>query len=173
MLTIGLHVTTNPNTGTTFQLQIPVAVNPEQVGDVSQPESQKTMSDIVEYHTVVVIDDNELSLSLIEAVFEGEGYTVYTAKSAQEGIEIIKKTVPDVILMDLAMPDINGIEATKMLKQNPETAHIPVIGCSAFATKEFKDQAYQAGCIGYITKPVEPHRLIEQVRKSLQTSKSS
>jgi CheY-like chemotaxis protein len=73
--------------------------------------------------------------------------------------------------MDLSMPDIDGFEATQKLKQHATTSEIMVIAWSAFATRDFKEKAYRAGCEGYITKPIEPERLIKQVIKLVITSK--
>jgi CheY-like chemotaxis protein len=121
--------------------------------------------------SVLVVDDNEENLELFGDLFQQSDYRVYKAKSGPEGIEIAKETIPDMILMDLAMPDMDGFEATQLLKQHPTTSDIPVIACSAFATQEFKERAFQVGCEGYITKPVEPERLVEQVAKIALTSK--
>jgi CheY-like chemotaxis protein len=121
--------------------------------------------------SVLVVDDNEENLELFGDLFQQSDYRVYKAKSGPEGIEIAKETIPDMILMDLAMPDMDGFEATQLLKQHPTTSDIPVIACSAFATQEFKERAFQVGCEGYITKPVEPERLVEQVAKIALMSK--
>jgi CheY-like chemotaxis protein len=121
--------------------------------------------------SILVVDDNEMNLNLVSGVFESAGYTVYTSQSAHEGIEVAQKVLPDTILMDLAMPDMDGFEATQILKQRPETSDITVIVCSAFTTREYKDKASQVGCEGYITKPIEPNRLVEQVTRLVLTSK--
>ncbi len=128
--------------------------------------------DRTERMSIVIIDDNELNLDLTGNIFESEGYTVYTAVTGQEGIELVRRHHPDVVLMDLAMPGMDGIEATQALKQNPETAGIPIIACSALVTMEMREQAYKAGCEGYIAKPVEPRYLIKQVTKHLATQYS-
>lgn len=121
--------------------------------------------------SILVIDDNEMNLNLTASVFESSGYTVYQTREAQEGLAIAHRSHPDAIVMDLAMPGMDGFEATQLLKQAPDTADITVIACSAFATKEYRERAFQAGCEGYITKPIEPHRLIEQVTKCVLSSK--
>jgi CheY-like chemotaxis protein len=121
--------------------------------------------------SILVVDDNQMNLDLMAGVFQKAGYTVYTANSGQEGVDIAKAVVPDVIVMDLAMPEMDGFEATQQIKQHPPTADITVIACSAFATKDYQKRAFQAGCEGYITKPVEPEHLIEQITKLILTSK--
>ncbi len=121
--------------------------------------------------SILVVDDNEENLDLFGNLFQQSGYRVYRARSGPEGVEIAKNTIPDMILMDLAMPDMDGFEATQLLKQHQATSDIPVIACSALATQELKEKAFQVGCEGYITKPVEPERLVEQVAKIALTSK--
>ena len=121
--------------------------------------------------SLLIVDDNEINLQLIKGIFEDEGYTVYAAQSGQKGIEIAQSIIPDTILMDLAMPELDGFEATKILKCHPLTSEITVIACSALSTKESKEKAFQAGCEGYITKPIEPDRFVEQVAKLALVSK--
>ena len=121
--------------------------------------------------SILVVDDNQMNLDLIAGVFRTAGYTVYTANSGQEGVDTAKAVMPDVIVMDLAMPEMDGFEATQQIKQHPPTADIAVIACSAFATIDYQKRAFQAGCEGYITKPIEPEHLIEQITKLILTSK--
>ena len=121
--------------------------------------------------SILVIDDNAINLNLISSVFEMAGYTVYQAISAREGIATARSVLPDTVLMDLAMPGIDGFEATQILKQDPETADMTVIACSAFTTGDYQERAFQVGCEGYITKPIEPNRLVEQVTKLVLASK--
>ncbi|GAK55408.1 two-component sensor/response regulator hybrid [Candidatus Vecturithrix granuli] len=122
--------------------------------------------------SLLIIDDNTINLQMFEEIFENEGISVYTAQSGQAGIELAQKYVPDSILMDLAMPDLDGFETTMILKQLEHTRHIPIIACSALATKETRERAFQVGCKGYITKPVEPDRLVAQVTKLIALAKT-
>lgn len=121
--------------------------------------------------TMLVVDDNQMNLDLIAGVLRQAGYLVYTADSGAHGVDAAQRLLPDAVLMDLGMPDMDGFEATRLLKQQPITADIPVIACSAFATKDFQKRAFQAGCIGYITKPIEPEQLVEQLVKLMITAK--
>lgn len=121
--------------------------------------------------SILIVDDNESNLDLMANVFTSVEYTVYKAKSGSEGIKIAQEVLPDTILMDIAMPDMDGFEATQILKQHAETADITVIACSAFSVQEYKERAFQVGCEGYITKPIEPNRLVEQVTKFMLISK--
>ncbi|WP_372369314.1 response regulator [Candidatus Uabimicrobium sp. HlEnr_7] len=121
--------------------------------------------------SILVVDDHPMNLDLVASIFNNNGYTVYKESSGHSGIETAQKIKPDVILMDLAMPQVDGFKATKMLKESPETRDITIIACSAFTTKDFKEKAYDAGCEGYITKPIEPNHLVKQVKKLVLLSR--
>lgn len=121
--------------------------------------------------SVLVVDDNDENLDLISSLLSMSGYSVSKASSALNIVEKVVRENPDVVLMDLAMPEVDGFEATRKIKQNPSTANTTVIACSAFHTRDFKDRAYSAGCEGYITKPIEPYELIEQIQKYTLASK--
>jgi PAS domain S-box-containing protein len=121
--------------------------------------------------TILVVDDNEINLNLLGDIFSESGYTVYSASSGKKGIELALEKRPDAVLMDLAMPEMDGFEATQILKHNPTTRDTTIIACSAFAMSEFKEKALRAGCEGFITKPVEPKRLVEQVKKYVLSAK--
>jgi len=156
---------------------IPVIMLPLEKGGISAKSSPDKIASIVQSvtladkHSVLAVDDNEMNLNLMTNVLESAGYAVYKAKSAQKGIEIAEKVLPDAILMDVAMPGMDGFEATQILKQHPETSGITVIACSAFTPREYKDRAAQVGCEGYIAKPIEPNRLVEQVTGFILASK--
>lgn len=160
---IGVHSTVGR--GTTFWLRLPLQARQTDVNQPQPEESISEQSSAANYRSILVIDDDEMNLNLMEEIFSSTGYTVYTSSSGQEGVQLALEKMPDVILLDLVMSGIDGFEATRLMKHDARTTHIPVIACSAVATKEFQLKAQQAGCIGYITKPIEPARLIEQVRK--------
>ncbi|RME04794.1 MAG: response regulator [Planctomycetota bacterium] len=116
-------------------------------------------------YKILIIDDHEENLNLLESLFLEEGYVVYKSLSAKEGIEMAQKHQPHIVLMDLAMPEMDGFEATQILKRHPLTSHIVVIACTAFAMQSYRKKAYEVGCEGFITKPIEPERLIERIKK--------
>lgn len=121
--------------------------------------------------SVVVIDDNRMNLDVMSSILKTEGYDVYTELSGKEGVNIIKSILPDFVITDLAMPEMDGFEVTQCLKREAATAGITVIACSAFNTKEYQAKALSVGCEGYITKPIEPEYFIEQVQKIVVASK--
>lgn len=112
---------------------------------------------------VLLVDDNDLNLSLAATILRSEGYRVRTASRASEGIEMARAQRPHVVLMDLAMPGMDGFEATRALRALPETQDACIIACTAFAQGDHQDQAALAGCDGYLTKPYRPRWLIDQV----------
>ncbi len=117
------------------------------------------------WDSILIVDDNEVNRNLLGEIFSGTGYTMFAASSGKEAIEIAREKRPHVILMDLAMPDMDGFESTLAIKNIPELSETIIIACSAFSTTKFKEKAFQVGCKGYIPKPIEPTRLIEQVKK--------
>lgn len=127
--------------------------------------------ELLNTRSILVVDDNEMNLELVIEIFEEHGYIVFKAHSGKESLQIAKEKRPDVVLMDLAMPGMDGFQTTTLLKQNPATCEAVVVACSAFTTEEFKKRAWQVGCEGYITKPVEPDVLVQQVTRSVLISK--
>lgn len=180
MLQIEIGVQSTVGQGSTFWLHIPAQFEASSAHTLNatparppeeerQPHSQTPDGVSGGKYTLLVIDDDEGNLHLFAKIFRGVGYTLYQAQSALEGIQLAQTHLPDAIIMDLSMPEMDGFEATQRLKQNPLTAPIPVIACSALATQESQQKALQAGCIGFITKPVEPKHLLHQVSTLIAT----
>jgi two-component system cell cycle response regulator DivK len=112
---------------------------------------------------LVLVEDNELNRDMLIRRLVRRGYTVTWAGDGLEGVEAVKRERPAVVLMDLGLPVMDGWEATRALKANPETAGIPVIALTAHALSTDRDAAMAAGCDEYETKPVELDRLIEKI----------
>jgi len=117
---------------------------------------------------IFVVDDNPINLKLACDVLEFAGYTVGKAKDAEEAQEILQTTTPDLILMDIALPGMDGLTLTRKLKADPRLHHVPVVALTAFAMKGDDRKALDAGCDGYITKPIDTRKLPEQVAGYLQ-----
>lgn len=122
-------------------------------------------SGISTFTTVLVIDDEELNLKLVNRMLAGEGFRVLRAASAEEGLELLHQERPNVILMDIRLGGMDGLEATRRVKADPAFASIPVVVVSAYAMEEDLERASQAGCSGYIRKPFTKKELVEAVRK--------
>jgi len=119
---------------------------------------------------ILIVDDNSVNLKLASQVLEAEGYAIVTAVDAELAQEILEDTVPDLILMDIALPGMDGLTFTRKLKDDKRLKHIPVIALTAFAMRGDEQKASEAGCDGYITKPIDtrklPHLVAELLRKS-------
>ena len=106
-------------------------------------------------HTILVIEDNPLNWELVRDLLEANKFIVVHAPNAKEGICMAREILPDLILMDFGLPDLDGLSATRQLKSDPVTFTIPVIGVTAHAMKGDEEQAMHAGCDGYMTKPID------------------
>jgi CheY-like chemotaxis protein len=120
---------------------------------------------------ILVVDDNSVNLKLASEVLEAEGYAIVTAGDAELAQEILKHTKPDLILMDIALPGMDGLTLTRKLKDDKKLKHIPVIALTAFAMKGDEQKAAEAGCDGYITKPIDTRKLPLLVAELLRKSK--
>ena len=104
---------------------------------------------------VLVIEDNRLNLELVTDLLEDGGYIVDQARTAEEGLHMAHEALPDVILMDLSLPGMDGLAATKALRADPATGHLPVIALTAHAMMGDEKAALIAGCDGYMAKPID------------------
>jgi CheY-like chemotaxis protein len=118
--------------------------------------------------TVLVVDDHPINLKLVCDLLEADGCTLLRANDAQQAQAILKGARPDVILMDIQMPGMDGLTLTRLLKADPATRQIPVIALTASAMKGDEEKAIEAGCDGYITKPIDTRRLSAQIGEILQ-----
>ncbi|UOG92468.1 MAG: response regulator [Candidatus Thiothrix sulfatifontis] len=112
---------------------------------------------------VLIIDDSLTESRIFTALLEKKGYQVSVACNGQEGIDVAKARQPDVILMDVVMPLLNGFQATRELTRSPETAHIPIVVCSSKSTETDRVWALRQGAKAYLVKPVEPKVLLETI----------
>lgn len=122
---------------------------------------------------ILIVDDNPVNLKLTSDVLEIEGYAVVMAVDAELAQEILEHTQPDLILMDIALPGMDGLTLTRKLKADKRLKHIPVIALTAFAMKGDEQKASEAGCDGYITKPIDTRKLPQLVAELLRKSKDT
>jgi CheY-like chemotaxis protein len=113
---------------------------------------------------ILLIEDNEMNRDMLSRRLKRNGHEVSLARDGQEGINKVKILEPDLILMDMGLPILDGWEATRQLKTDLEVAHIPIIALTAYAMAEDRDNALQAGCDDYETKPIELSRLLEKIQ---------
>lgn len=118
--------------------------------------------------SILVIEDNPQNQRLLRAVLELEEARVLEAHRALEGIQIARRERPDLILMDIQMPEMDGMTATRLLKTYPETQNIPVVAVTASVLDMNKDQTREAGCCGHVTKPIDPITFVETIAEFLK-----
>jgi len=116
---------------------------------------------------ILVVDDNPRNLKLAFDVLEDADYEVVEAVNAEEAQSMIDRNLPDLILMDIALPGMDGLTLTRKIKANERTKHIRIIALTAFAMKGDDQKALAAGCDGYISKPIDIHQLPVQVAEIL------
>lgn len=116
---------------------------------------------------ILIVDDNATNLKLVAYLMKANGYTVDTALDAESAIEAIRHNHPDVILMDIQLPGIDGLELTRRLKAEPATRDIVIVAVTAYAMKGDQAKALAAGCDDYITKPIDTRALPETIARHL------
>jgi len=116
---------------------------------------------------ILVIEDNPDNMSLIEEILEDEGYEVLKAMEAESGIKLLEGNGVDLILMDVSLPKMSGLEATAIIKANTKTSHIPIIALTAHAMEEDRNAAFRAGCDHYLTKPIDEELVLETIKAIL------
>src|SRR5687768_9707956 len=116
---------------------------------------------------ILLVEDNEMNRDMLSRRLERKGYQVVLAVDGQEGVEKAASEAPDVVLMDMSLPVLDGWEATRRLKAAPATAHLPVIALTAHAMSSDRSKALEAGCDEYETKPIDLPRLLAKIEALL------
>lgn len=119
--------------------------------------------------TVLIVEDNEDNRIVYSTMLRHFGFAVDEAENGAEGILKARSNQPDLILMDIAIPVVDGWEAVQRLKKDPSTSHIPIVALTAHAMPADRERAMQVGCDGYLAKPCEPRTVVEEVRRILAT----
>lgn len=117
---------------------------------------------------ILLVEDNPLNLKLVRDVLGASGYEVITATSGEEGLQAAVQNPPDLVLMDLQLPGMDGTEAMHRLREGPLPDHVPVVAVTAFAMAEDHAAARRAGFDGYVEKPISVRALVEEVRSHLE-----
>ena len=120
--------------------------------------------------TILIIEDNEMNLELAATLLETKGFAVISARTAEEGLRLAYQLLPDLILMDFSLPGMDGLTAIRNLKANPATRHLAVIGLSANAMKGDEEIALNAGCNGYLTKPIDTRTFASTIENFVPTN---
>ncbi len=115
--------------------------------------------------TVLIVEDNELNMKLFRDLLEAHGYQTAGTSSGVEALDIVRKMRPDLILMDIQLPQVSGLEVTRWIKDDPELRSIPVVAVTAFAMKGDEERIREGGCEAYLSKPISVGKFIETVRR--------
>jgi two-component system, cell cycle response regulator DivK len=118
--------------------------------------------------TILIVEDNELNMKLFNDLLQAHGYNTLQAKDGRVVVELTRKNRPDLILMDIQLPEISGLEITKMLKADDDLRSIPVVAVTAFAMKGDEQKIRNGGCDGYIAKPISVASFLQTVSRFLE-----
>jgi two-component system cell cycle response regulator DivK len=118
---------------------------------------------------IMIVEDNELNMKLFNDLLEAHGYSTVTTRDGTRAVEIARQENPDLILMDIQLPEVSGLDITRQIKMIEELKNIPIIAVTAFAMKGDEDKIRECGCNGYISKPISIMSFIETIRNHLST----
>ena len=121
---------------------------------------------------ILVIEDNDLNRELVTDLLEANGFIVYQAREAEEGLRLAREYMPDLVLMDLSLPGMDGLAATRALREDPAIQHLTVIALTAHAMKGDEQTVLRAGCNGYLTKPIDTRTFAGKIRTFIALSKT-
>ena len=122
--------------------------------------------------TVLIVEDNELNMKLFHDLLESYGYDTLGTRNGIEALELARTHRPDLILMDIQLPDVSGLEVTKWIKGDPELCRIPVVAVTAFAMNGDEERIRQGGCEAYLSKPISIAKFMETVRRFLSVAEA-
>ena len=121
--------------------------------------------------TILIVEDNEKNMKLARDILQAKGYTTLEAVNGEEGVRMAFEHKPDMVLMDIQLPDINGIEAFTRIRANAGTAHVPVVAFTASVTVNDRSRIGDAGFDGFLSKPINLKEFVETVRKTLESGR--
>jgi two-component system, cell cycle response regulator DivK len=127
----------------------------------------RSRSGHMQQRRILIVEDNHDNRAIFAAILHHSGYEVLEAADGASGVRLARERHPDVILMDISLPKMNGLEATSVLKADAATSHIPIIAVTAHAMPDDERRVREVGCDAYLTKPVEPARVVEEVSRFL------
>lgn len=117
---------------------------------------------------VMIVEDNELNMKLFHDLLEAHEIDVIQTRDGREVLDLARRERPDLILMDIQLPEVSGLDVTKWVKEDPELKHIPVIAITAFAMKGDEEKIREGGCEDYISKPISVMQFLDKVKKYLE-----
>ncbi len=120
------------------------------------------------HFTVLIVDDEKINLELLRSILENENFEVERANNGKEALQFFEKKTADLILLDIIMPEMDGFEVCKHLKENPKTDHIPIIFVTSYADEKTQVKGFKAGCVDFISKPPSPSVIAARVKTHLE-----
>ncbi|MFK8036302.1 MAG: response regulator [Hyphomicrobiales bacterium] len=120
--------------------------------------------------SILIVEDNELNMKLFNDLLEAHGYSTLQSRNGMEAFELAREHKPDLVLMDIQLPEVSGLEVIKWLKDDEELKEIPVIAVTAFAMKGDEDRIREAGCEAYLSKPISVANFLDVVNQHLPAS---
>ena len=123
--------------------------------------------------TVLIVEDNELNMKLFRDLLEAHGYQTSGTSNGFEALDLVRKLRPDLILMDIQLPQVSGLEVTRWIKDDPELRSIPVVAVTAFAMKGDEERIRAGGCAAYIAKPISVAHFLDTIRTYLEPTADS
>lgn len=120
---------------------------------------------------ILLVEDNEVNMRLVKLTLKNQAYTFIEAANGEDAIELAKSSGPDLIILDIQLPKMDGYEVARTLKSNEELKHIPIIGLTAHAMKGDEERVLNAGCDAYVSKPLDTHHFRGLVKSFLERSK--
>ena len=117
--------------------------------------------------TILVVEDNKLNMKLVRGLIKIGKYRMLEAMDAESGIKLIREERPDLVLMDIQLPGMDGLSATEVIKADPDLKDIPIVALTSYAMQGDKEKALAAGCSGYIAKPIDTRQFLETVSQYL------
>jgi two-component system, cell cycle response regulator DivK len=123
--------------------------------------------------SILVIEDNEKNMYLATFILEKSGYKVFQARDGQAGIALARQIIPDLILLDIQLPVMDGYAVARELTKNGELDHVPIVAVTSYAMLGDRENALEAGCVGYIEKPINPATFVTEIEQYLAPGKTN
>src|SRR6266851_5162794 len=137
------------------------------IGGMNKIQAVHSLRTRAEPKTVLIVEDNELNMKLFHDLLEAHGYDTLQTKDGMEALKLARQHRPDLILMDIQLPEVSGLEVTKWIKEDDELRSIPIIAVTAFAMKGDEEKIREGGCEAYIAKPISVANFLEVVERFL------
>lgn len=146
----------------------PKRMAPRRLSAVSpRPSPGPKVSSSTMASTILIVEDNELNMKLFHDLLEAHGYKTLQTRNGIDAIALARKHRPDLIVMDIQLPEVSGLDVTKWLKEDDSLRHIPIVAVTAFAMKGDEERIREGGCEAYVSKPISVARFLDTVRQLL------